>query len=91
MAGTLSEYVNERHTAPWKVRFYPKKSLFKKSELIDRGCNVFLTDCPSNYKKKLVCGRHYDGELRTFTNYCALEFENCNSWRKWSLIKETRC
>ncbi|KAJ0170890.1 hypothetical protein K1T71_013662 [Dendrolimus kikuchii] len=86
-----ADYVNTKHTKPWKVRFYPKKSLFRKADLIDRGCSVFIKDCPSSYKQHQVCARHYDGQYKTFNNYCELELENCNSWRKWSMVKRDRC
>ncbi|XP_052752814.1 uncharacterized protein LOC113514505 [Galleria mellonella] len=86
-----SDYVNKSHTKPWKVRFYPKKSVFRKADLIDKGCTVFIKDCPQSYKQNLVCARHYDGQFKTFNNYCEMEFENCNSWRQWSMIKRDRC
>ncbi|KAI5645743.1 hypothetical protein NE865_02410 [Phthorimaea operculella] len=84
-------YTNKSHPFPWRVRFYPKHSVFKISDLIDRGCSVFLSDCPSIYKVKMACARHYDGMYRTFNTYCDMEYENCNSWRQWSLIKHGQC
>ncbi|XP_075986870.1 uncharacterized protein LOC142983738 [Anticarsia gemmatalis] len=87
----LSHYVNTSHPRPWKVRYYPKKTVFKKSDLIDKGCDVFIRNCPKAYKLKTVCARHYDGYYKTFPNYCAMEYDNCNSWRQWSLLKQERC
>ncbi|RVE49041.1 hypothetical protein evm_006287 [Chilo suppressalis] len=86
-----TSYVNKSHTKPWRALFYPKKSLFRKADLIDKGCGVFIRECPQNYKQHFVCARHYDGQHKTFNNYCEMEYENCNSWRKWSMIKRSRC
>ncbi|XP_050357780.1 uncharacterized protein LOC126778316 isoform X3 [Nymphalis io] len=77
-----ANYVNKNINKPGRVRFYPKNSVFRKSDLIDRGCVVFIKDCPAAYKRNFVCGRHYDGHYKTFNNYCELEYENCNSWRQ---------
>ncbi|CAH2059538.1 unnamed protein product, partial [Iphiclides podalirius] len=88
---SMSEYINKLHTRPQRVRFYPKNSIFRKSDLIDKGCTVFLNDCPASYKTQLVCARDYDGYYKTFMNYCQMEYENCNSWRKWSMAKQERC
>ncbi|XP_045780351.1 uncharacterized protein LOC123877579 [Maniola jurtina] len=84
-------YVNKKMTKPERVRFYPKNSVFRKSAFIDRGCVVFISDCPPAYKRNVVCARHYDGFYKTFNNYCELEYENCNDWRKWSMVKRERC
>ncbi|CAK1541106.1 unnamed protein product [Leptosia nina] len=43
-------YVNKTITKPGRVRFYPKNSVFRKSDLIDKGCSVFLKECPAAYK-----------------------------------------
>ncbi|XP_053619820.1 uncharacterized protein LOC128680598 [Plodia interpunctella] len=86
-----ADYVNKLHKKPWLVRFYPKNTLFKKADLIDRGCTVFIKECPQVYKKFSICARHYDGKYKTFNNYCEMEFENCNSWRQWSMIKQVSC
>ncbi|KAL0860872.1 hypothetical protein ABMA27_009410 [Loxostege sticticalis] len=91
IASIVADYVNGTHPYPWKVRFYPKKSVFQKSDLIDNGCIVFLKQCPHAYKQNVVCARHYDGKYKTFNNYCEMEYENCNSWRQWSMVKRTRC
>ncbi|CAK1594315.1 unnamed protein product [Parnassius mnemosyne] len=91
MSEYKAHYVNPRHAQPSRVRFYPKNSVFRKSDLIDKGCVVFLNDCPTFYKHKIVCARHYDGEYKSFSNYCQMEYENCNSWRKWSMVKQERC
>ncbi|KAL4707038.1 hypothetical protein ACJJTC_014317 [Scirpophaga incertulas] len=87
----VADYVNKNHKMPWRVRYYPKKSLFRKADLIDMGCNVFIVRCPHIYKQNKVCARHYDGQYKTFTNYCEMEYENCNGWRKWSMVKSGRC
>ncbi|XP_052745053.1 uncharacterized protein LOC128199464 [Bicyclus anynana] len=86
-----TNYVNSSMTRPGRVRFYPKNSVFRKSDFIDRGCVVFIKDCPAAYKRDIVCARHYDGYYRTFNNYCELEYENCNGWRQWSMVKRERC
>ncbi|PZC78335.1 hypothetical protein B5X24_HaOG202241 [Helicoverpa armigera] len=86
-----SSYVNKEHKRPWKVLYYPKKTVFRKADLIDKGCVIFLKMCPRIYKQNSICARHYDGEYQTFANYCEMEYENCNSWRKWSMVKRTRC
>ncbi|XP_060806911.1 uncharacterized protein LOC132903247 [Amyelois transitella] len=86
-----ADYVHPAHRHPWRVRFYPKNTLFRKADLIDKGCTVFLKECPSTYKIHVICARHYDGHYKTFNNYCEMEFENCNSWRQWSMIKQVRC
>ncbi|KAH9644686.1 hypothetical protein HF086_011855 [Spodoptera exigua] len=94
MADSLNaqaNYVNASHPRPWKVLYYPKKTVFKKADLIDKGCIVFLKMCPRFYKRNVICARHYDGQYKTFDNYCDMEYENCNSWRQWSLIKNMRC
>ncbi|XP_062532356.1 uncharacterized protein LOC105841627 [Bombyx mori] len=84
-------YVNKLQKEPYKFQFYPKKTVFEKSDLIDKGCAIFITQCPNNYKQTLICARHYDGQYKTFNNYCEMEFENCNSWRKWSMVKRNPC
>ncbi|XP_045486195.1 uncharacterized protein LOC123689568 [Pieris rapae] len=86
-----ANYVNKTMTKPGRVRFYPRNSVFRKSDLIDRGCSVFLKECPAAYKRNTVCARHYDGQYKTFSNYCVLEYENCNAWRQWSMVKNERC
>ncbi|XP_073963106.1 uncharacterized protein [Choristoneura fumiferana] len=90
-ATMASDYTNRSHPRPQSVRYYPKNTVFKKADLIDNGCVIFIKHCPRDYKYNSVCGRHYDGQYKTFNNYCELEYENCNSWRQWSLIKRDRC
>ncbi|XP_069362848.1 uncharacterized protein [Maniola hyperantus] len=84
-------YVNKNMTMPARVRYYPKNSVFRKSAFIDRGCVVFINDCPVSTCLQVMCARHYDGIYKTFSNYCELEYENCNDWRKWSMVKRARC
>nr|XP_032523473.1 uncharacterized protein LOC116774817 [Danaus plexippus plexippus] len=88
---TTAHYVNKAITKQSRVRFYPKNSVFRKADLIDRGCVVFIKDCPAAYKRNFVCARHYDGHYKTFNNYCEMEYENCNGWRQWGMIKRERC
>ncbi|KAJ8709525.1 hypothetical protein PYW08_009529 [Mythimna loreyi] len=78
----LRSYVNASHPRPWRVIYYPKKTIFQKADLIDEGCVTFLKRCPRYYKRHVICARHYDGQYQTFDNYCKMEYENCNSWRR---------
>ncbi|CAB3222947.1 unnamed protein product [Arctia plantaginis] len=81
-------YVNASYPRPWKVLYYPKRTMFRKADLIDKGCIVFLNDCPKVYKQLIICARHYDGVYKTFNNYCEMEYENCNGWRSKSFTLE---
>ncbi|XP_026732643.1 uncharacterized protein LOC113497251 isoform X2 [Trichoplusia ni] len=88
---TSAHYVNSSLPKPWRYLYYPKKTVFRKADLIDFGCVTFVHKCPSVYKRFVICARHYDGHYRTFNNYCEMEYENCNSWRQWAMIKQVRC
>ncbi|KAG7297282.1 hypothetical protein JYU34_019237 [Plutella xylostella] len=71
--------------------FYPKGTRFFVTDLFVSGCKTFLDTCGRSYKYQEVCGQDYNGDYKTFENYCLMEYENCNTWKNWKVFKKGRC
>ncbi|XP_052752813.1 uncharacterized protein LOC113514506 isoform X1 [Galleria mellonella] len=60
---------------------YPKDTQFWATDFFVRGCRNFLEKCPSSYKAQMICARNYNGDYKDFSNYCEMQYENCNTWK----------
>ncbi|XP_059050492.1 uncharacterized protein LOC131845445 [Achroia grisella] len=70
---------------------YPKDTQFWATDFFVRGCRNFLENCPSSYKTQFICARNYNGDFEDFSNYCEMQYENCNTWKNWQVFKRERC
>ncbi|VVC93270.1 unnamed protein product [Leptidea sinapis] len=70
---------------------YPRDTLFWATDFFVKGCRNFIDNCPTSYKAQIICARSYGGEYKDFSNYCEMQYENCNTWRNWRVFKRERC
>ncbi|RVE49038.1 hypothetical protein evm_006284 [Chilo suppressalis] len=64
-----------------EIKRYPENTNFWATDFFVRGCQNFLEKCPQAYKDQNICARNYNGDFKMFSNYCEMQYENCNTWK----------